>query len=271
MKSRISFLPTFLSIWITLALISADYSASAQSIEDLYMTGATHIVRDVKTTAMWYRRFLKFRAGEYRPEQHIKMTRDGFQLTLRKGRSTLLTDQIVFAKGKKYIHGIDKIGFTTNQFDSLQMYFERYEQKFHTEPYFDENLGMRTMILKDPDGTKVQFFDQPDGEKDFKLKANFFAINSSDYITTLKWYTEKMGFEEMEVKDDSKAHFQNFLQKDGIILELIHLPYESIETTEFMPVDRDLASIEVLSFREGLAKKILFDMDNNGNKIVYKR
>ena len=245
--------------------------SKAQSIDELSLSGTTLISRDIKTSANWYRRFLKMKVGEYRPDKHIKMSRNGFQLVLRKGRSTLLVDQIIFAEGKKYIHGIDKIGFTTNQFDSLHMYFRRYEQKYHTQPYFDKNLGVRTMVLKDPDGTKIQFFDLPDGEKDFKLIASFFAINASDYITTLKWYTEKMGFSEMEVKDDSNAHFQTYLEKDGIILELIHLPYESIETTEFMPVDRDLASVERLVFREGLAKKTIHKMDNNGNQIVYKK
>ena len=252
-------------------LLSDTYTSIAQPIDELTLVNSTLISRDVKTTANWYRRFLKFKVGEYRPEKHIKMTRDGFQLTIRKGRSTLLADQIVFAKGKKYIHGIDKIGFSTNQFDSLHMYFQRYEQKLLAEPFFDQNLQMRTMIIKDPDGTKIQFFDTPDGAKDYKIKASFFAINASDYITTFKWYTEKMGFVEMEVKDDSNSHFQNYLQKDGIILELIHLPYESIETTEFMPVDRDLASVERIVFREGLAKKAVFETDNNGNKVVYKR
>src|SRR5690606_33166418 len=128
-----------------------------------------------------------------------------------------------------------------NQYDSLEMYFQRYEQKFHVPTYFDENLGMRTMIVKDPDGNQVQFFDKPDDGTGFKLDPMFFSINSSDYITTYNWYTEKMGFVAMEVRDDSKSAYQTYLKKDGIILELVHLPYESIETTEFMPIDRDLA------------------------------
>ncbi|MGL1885398.1 MAG: hypothetical protein OCD76_02690, partial [Reichenbachiella sp.] len=63
-------------------------------------------------------------------------------------------------------------------------------------------------------------------------------------------------------------HYQNLLIKDNITLELLHLPYESLETTEFMPIERDLAQIDQLIFKTGAAQKEAFEMDNNGNKII---
>ena len=127
------------------------------------------------------------------------------------------------------------------------------------------------MIVVDPEGNKVQFFDRPESDEKFSMIPSLFSINCPDYGTTRSWYMEKMGFREIELSDDANASFQSFFKKDNIILELIHLPFESLETTEFMPVDRDLASYDQISFRTGLAKKAVFEMDNDGNKIVLKR
>lgn len=244
---------------------------SGADINELTFASAQIIVRDLKTSATWYRKFLKFKVKEYKPEKHVKMENGSFQLTLIKGKNTLLLREITFTKGKKYVNGIDKIGFSTNQFDSLNIYFQRYKQKYYKPVSFDENLGVRSMEISDPDGNKLVFLDEPGSEQKFTLRPSFFSINSSDYINTLKWYTTHFNFKEMELNDDSKSHFQNLLRQDGITLELIHLPYESLETTEFMPLDRDLASFDRIAFRTGLGKKVKFELDNNGNKIVLRK
>ncbi|MCV9389099.1 VOC family protein [Reichenbachiella ulvae] len=244
---------------------------SQTDLNELRFTRATLIVRDLKTSAAWYRKFLQFKIEEYRPNKHVKMRNNDFQLILTQGNATLLKSQIRFKEGKKYINGITKIGFDINQFDSLHLYLERYEQKLAKDTYKDKNLSLNTFIAEDPDGNLIQFFDVPDNNTKYTVTPSFFTIQSSDYINTLKWYTSHLGFEEIEVVDDSNIHYQNFLKKDDITLELIHLPYESMETTEFMPVDRDLAMIEELTFKIGVAKNKAFELDNNGNKIVYMR
>ncbi|PIB36367.1 hypothetical protein BFP72_13665 [Reichenbachiella sp. 5M10] len=242
---------------------------SQKSINELRMTSAVLIVKDLKVSAGWYRKFLQFSIEEYRPNQHVKMRNDEFQLTLRQGNGTLLQSQIRFKEGKKHINGIEKIGFKTNRFDSLHLYLERYEQPFAQDIFADQNLDILSFVAEDPDGNKIRFFDAPNNSQLYEIDPCYFTIQSSDYINTLKWYTTQMGFEEIEIVDDTNLHFQNYLTKDGIILELIHLPYESVETTEFMPLERDLAQIEQVTFKIGTAKTKAFVMDNNGNKVVY--
>ena len=236
----------------------------------LYLNSATVISSDIKASATWYRKYMKFKMADYRPDGYALMTKGEFSIKFIQGQNTIKLHELNFANGKKFVNGIDKIGFAVNQFDSLELYFRRNEERFLEEPAHHKNLNCRTMIVEDPDGNKILFMDRPDHQKTYTVRPVFFCISSSDYITSLKWYKSKMGFVEMELKDDANIHYQNYLKRDDIILELVHLPYESLETTEFMPVERDLAAIDVVSFRLGTAKKVAFEMDNNGNKIVLK-
>ncbi|UXP34017.1 VOC family protein [Reichenbachiella agarivorans] len=244
---------------------------SQKNINELRFSSATIIVKDLKTSASWYRKFLQFSVEEYRPDKYVKMKNDDFRLILKQGNSTLLKSQINFKEGKKYINGITKLGFATNQFDSLYMYLQKYEQIIVKDIHDDINLGLKSYVTLDPDGNLLQFFDIPNQSRLYQVDPMYFTIQSSDYINTLKWYTTHMGFEEIEIVDDSNIHFQNLLRKDGIILELVHLPHQSVETTEFMPLNRDLAQIEELSFKIGLAKTKAFELDNNGNKVVFMK
>lgn len=261
----------FLLLVFSLLIACPSSGQTSTSLDELSMYHVTLISRDIKEMAAWYRKFLKFVVLEYVPDKHVKMRRGEFQIHIQKGQNTLLAREITFKKGKKYVNGIDKIGFDTNQFDSLNLYFERYEQKYYEKPYLEPNLGKKSMIVLDPEGNKLQFFDVPSEAERFTMIPVFFSINCSDYATTRSWYKEKMGFNDLELKDESKAGFQNFFTNGNIILELLHLPLESLETTEFMPIDRDLASYDQIMFRTGLAKKIVHEMDNGGNKIVLKR
>ncbi|WP_162555922.1 VOC family protein [Reichenbachiella versicolor] len=258
-------------ILLLLTTLFACLDASAQNDPNkLAMTSVTVVCSDIKTSATWYRRYMKFKMMEYRPEKYAKMIKGGFRLNLMQGQNTIVLNQINFSKGKKYVNGIDKIGFTVNQFDSLKLYLERYEETFVQKDTMDVNIGYRTMTVLDPDGNKIQFLEAASSSKNYIVLPKLFAISSSDYIMSLKWYKAKMGFKELKLNDEKNIHFQNYLRKDDILLELIHLPYESLETTEFMPVERDLASFDALSFKIGLAKTNAFKLDNNGNKIVLK-
>jgi len=181
----------------------------------LAMSSVTIISSNIKASATWYRRYMKFKMVDYRPEKYAKMTKGGFRLNLIQGKNTIVSKELNFSKGKKYVNGIDKIGFSINQFDSLQLYLERYEETFVKKSYFDKNLNCKTMTVQDPDGNKIQFLDQPNNTNNYTVTPKLFSISSSDYITSLKWYKNKMGFKEFELKDESNIHFQNFLKKAG--------------------------------------------------------
>ena len=238
---------------------------------DFILSGATIVARDVKISATWYRKYLDISIKEYKPQKHVKMKAGEFDLFIRQGKNVLLKSQIQFPKGKKYVNGITKIGFSTNQFDEVLEKLKESNQKLIEEPTEDANLKMRYFLTSDPDGNQVQIFDKPNTLDSAQTEAIFFTITSSDYINTMKWYEENIDFTEVETIDESKIHYQNLLHKGDVIFEIIHLPYESLETTEFMPLGRELAGFEAINFKSKSGKTSSFQMDNNANNVQWFR
>ena len=265
-----SFLTT--SILLILIFNMTCRNVCAQSSDKHFiLQSATLTAKDVKLSATWYRKYLNLTIKEYKPQKSVKMEQGEFQLMIIQGKNVLLSSQIKLPAGKKHINGIDKIGFSCNQFKTLYDNLKESKQKIIEEITEDENLKLTYFVTQDPDGNKIQIFDKSTEEDEMKNDAMFFALLSSDYINTMKWYESNINFSEMEVIDNSKIHFQNLLIKDQVIFEIIHLPYVSVETTEFMPLDRDLASISQLTFQSNKGEKATFKMDNNANKIEWKR
>lgn len=239
--------------------------------ENFYISGLTIVARDVKLSATWYRKYLDIGIKEYKPQKHVKMKAGDFSLFIRQGKDVMVRSQINLPKGKKYINGIDKIGFTTNRFDEIIEKLSAAGQHLVEEVTDDKNLGMRYFVATDPDGNKIQIFDRPNPVDSVVTQAMFFSIMSSDYINTMKWYEKNIDFTEVEIVDETKIHYQNLLHKGEVVFEIIHLPYESLETTEFMPIGRELAGFEALTFKSKDGKTTTFETDNNANKIRWLR
>ncbi|WP_422361733.1 VOC family protein [Reichenbachiella sp.] len=260
----------FLLLTFILSTFNQQLSAQTNS-SDFQLSGTTIIARDVKLSATWYRKYLDIAIKEYKPQQHVKMQTGDFNLLIKQGKSIMLKSQIKFPKGKKYVNGITKIGFSTNKFEEVKEKLQASNQKLIEDVTEDKNLDMRFFLTTDPDGNQVQIFDKPNPVDSVITKAMFFSITSSDYINTMKWYEENIDFTEIQTVDESKIHYQNLLHKGDVIFEIIHLPYESLETTEFMPLGRELASFDELKFKSGAGKSSTFEMDNNANKVRWMR
>lgn len=262
---------TLLFIVVALSCSHIENSFAQSRSNDFQLSGVTIIARDVKLSATWYRKYLDITIKEYKPQQHVKMKIGEFDLYIKQGNGVLLKSQINFPKGKKYVNGIDKIGFSTNKFDVVKEKLIASGQKILEEVTEDKNLELRYFLTADPDGNKVQIFDAPNPADSASTKAMFFSITSSDYINTMSWYEENIDFTEIKTVDESKIHYQNLLHKGEVIFEIIHLPYESLETTEFMPMGRELASFDGIKFRSGEGKSSTFEMDNNANQVQWLR
>ncbi|UXX81122.1 VOC family protein [Reichenbachiella carrageenanivorans] len=256
-------------IFLLNLVIHAPVALAQSANSDFQLSGATIVAKDVKLSATWYRKYLDIAIKEYKPQQHVKMRTGEFDLLIRQGKNILLRNQIKFPKGKKYVNGINKIGFSTNQFEEVRERLLASGQKLIEDVTEDKNLNMQYILTSDPDGNTVQIFNDPIPSDSIMTRAMFFSITSSDYINTMRWYEENFDFTEVKIVDESKIHFQNLLQKGNVIFEIIHLPYESLETTEFMPLDRELASFEELKFKSGTGKATNFEMDNNANKVQW--
>ncbi|MEP2023249.1 MAG: VOC family protein [Reichenbachiella sp.] len=259
---------TALIIILISFVCTTSYELFAQTDEtDFQLSGATIIARDVKLSATWYRKYLDISIKEYKPQQHVKMKTGNFNLYIKQGKNVLLKSQVQFPKGKKYVNGISKIGFSTNKFEEIKEKLLASNQKIIEDVTEDKNLEMRYFLTADPDGNQVQIFDKPNPADSANTKAMFFSITSSDFINTMKWYEENIDFAEIKTVDESKIHYQNLLHKGDVIFEIIHLPYESLETTEFMPLGREFGGFDEIKFKSETGKTSSFEMDNNANKV----
>ena len=264
------------TLLIILTFLFCYNNSNAQSVVDslkteFHLSEATLLAKDIKLSATWYRRYLNLDIKEYKPQKIVKLKTGAFLLSIKQGRNIIIRSQVRLPNGKKYINGINKIGFACNQFTSLYEALISNDQKIVEEISFDKNIAMRFFVTQDPDGNSIQIFDQPNKVEKLTCSAILFSIISSDYINTMRWYEENIDFTAVEVIDDTKIHFQNLLHKGEVLFEIIHLPYESLETTEFMPLGRELTGFEQLTFKSQLGKNSTFRMDNNANRIIWLR
>lgn len=261
----------------TILLISTSFFCFGQTTTDPSAKAEFHIgevlliARDIKLSATWYRKFLNIEIKKYEPRKQVIMQVGDFTLLIKQGKNVIVASQAKLPKGKKYINGINKIGFSCNQFQSLYDALLEDDLEIVEKITLDKNLGLRYFITLDPDGNLVQIFEAPASGDVMTCQAKQFSITSSDYINTMRWYKEKFEFSEIEVKDNSKIHFQNILEKEGVIFEILHLPYESVETTEFMPQGRDLTGFQRIVFKSEKGLNTSFTLDNNANLIEWRK
>jgi hypothetical protein len=225
------FLATTLTFWLFSSFGFGQDKNVLPLEKEFHLSEATLVAKDVKLSATWYRKYLNIQIKAYKPKELVTMRIGDFTLYIKQSNSILLKSRLKLPEGKKYINGITKIGFSCNRFDSLYKVLIEQKQKIIEPISKDKNLDLRFFLTQDPDGNQIQIFDIKENEPNFNCRANFFAITSSDFINTMNWYEKNIDFTEIAITDNSKIHFQNLLHKGKVIFEIIHLPYESLETT----------------------------------------
>ena len=58
------------------------------------------------------------------------------------------------------IDGFFKIGFLVDEFDAWVNRLREAEVEIHGRVVTDKNLGKRMLIIKDPDGNRIQLFEK---------------------------------------------------------------------------------------------------------------
>jgi catechol 2,3-dioxygenase-like lactoylglutathione lyase family enzyme len=124
------------------------------------------IVKDIKTSSDWYKKVLDLELVNMidLPERGIK------QANLKSPNSWIelieLQDAIDQTKllkeagPKAKITGFFKIGFKMEDFDAFVSFIKDHKLETLGEIVTDETTGLRMVILKDPDGNRVQFFEK---------------------------------------------------------------------------------------------------------------
>lgn len=152
-----------IAIALILSLSCLHYSIAQPESPQPYFTAL--MVQNIDTSTQWYSSVLGFEVINQTAMESIglrqaNLTLDGALLELIE-IPTAIEKQKVFAQfeGKKYVQGIFKIGFKVANLDAFVTYLRSKNVDFHGEIVRDDKLNMRMIIIKDPDGNYIQFFE----------------------------------------------------------------------------------------------------------------
>lgn len=121
-------------------------------------TFVAFVVNDRDSSITWYREMLKMElldstsipenqlrmANLVNPDFHVELIEIGNSLKIEN------TGQLV--------QGIFKVGTVISNFDEVHNHLKSNGANFRSEIFFDEKTKLRSFIILDPDGNRVQFF-----------------------------------------------------------------------------------------------------------------
>lgn len=154
---------------ISLALactISLSGWSQSKDLADLSPFFTAIIVQDIDSSIFWYQEKLRFEV-----EDQLSLPERGFaQANLSNGQMKLELIQLESAidpatalpnyTSKTRMHGIFKFGFEVKGFDAWQEHLKAVQAQFYGEVVSDPTSGVRMIIILDPDGNRIQLFEQ---------------------------------------------------------------------------------------------------------------
>ena len=144
-----------------------------------------HIVTsDVEELSGWYQKNFGFKVVE---EDHL--TYKGLNLYLEENSKAVHRDTLKGLHNVNNVPGFYKLGFLTNQFDNLVEQLKGNGVQFVGSVVYDERLEKRMLVIKDPDGNRLQLFE--DNGK-HKLKPYLISIIVEGIGEQEKWYQMKL-------------------------------------------------------------------------------
>lgn len=124
------------------------------------------IVSDIDTSIKWYQEMLGFEVENRldlsdRGIWQSNLKNSGMRLELIQTSSMINSKELLSERGSKVkLTGFFKIGFTVKDFDGQLSFLESREATFHGRVVADPVSGKRMVIVLDPDGNRIQLFEQ---------------------------------------------------------------------------------------------------------------
>ncbi len=151
---------------VALALLVSVAHAQGPPETTMRSSFAAVIVSDFDASLEWYQQVLGFEVVNRRalPERGIfqaNLQREGADLEILALASAVdpstLSEEV---DEKTRFQGLFKIGFTVTDFSEWLEWFEAKAVEFHGDVVADPQSGKRMVILRDPDGNRVQIFEE---------------------------------------------------------------------------------------------------------------
>lgn len=216
----------------------------------------TIITKNAEQLAKWYEKNLDFdRSLENDLLYHKNLT-----ILLEENDKAKHRDSTKVAYNLDRLPGFFKIGFLTNQFDNLVESLRENEVKFVGGVVTDKIQDRRMLVIKDPDGNRIQLFED---RGPHKLKPYLVSLIAEHIGEQEKWYQMKLPVattHNLDVPD--QEIYIRVLEGSGFLIELI-------ETTD-RPVKSELDQAQITGFYEIIVDgaKSAFETDHEGNRII---
>jgi len=152
---------------IMILLIGLPFGSYAQneSLPELEAYFSALIVHDLDTSIDWYTNVLAFEVlnkteSKERGFRQANLKMGGTLLELIELNSAVsLKDVAPNYNSQTRITGFFKIGFLASNFDKWINHLKQEKANFHGDVVTDNVSGRRMVIIKDPDGNRIQIFE----------------------------------------------------------------------------------------------------------------
>ncbi|KAA3636557.1 MAG: VOC family protein [Bacteroidetes bacterium] len=124
------------------------------------------IVTNIDSSVNWYQEMLGFEVENRmdladRGIWQSNLKNEAMRLELIQTSSMINSEELLSKRGSKVkLTGFFKIGFTVKDFDSQLSFLESKKANFHGRVVEDMVSGKRMLIVLDPDGNRIQLFEQ---------------------------------------------------------------------------------------------------------------
>ena len=122
------------------------------------------VVKDIEQSIDWYNNNLGFELADKTESKEsgfviANMTSSNTQLELIELKGSMSLSEASKLSGASKLEGLFKIGFKTSFFDDFVQLLKKNNVNFHGDVVNDPNSGLRMVIIKDPDGNRIQLFE----------------------------------------------------------------------------------------------------------------
>ncbi len=154
-----------ISIFIIHGCLSFGF-AQKNELSQLQPSFMAIIVSEIETSVNWYQEMLGFEVENRLdlPDRGLwqaNLKNQGMRLELIQTSSMINSQELLSERGSKVkLTGFFKIGFTVKNFDDQLSFLESGKVKIHGGVVADPVTGKRMVIVLDPDGNRIQLFEQ---------------------------------------------------------------------------------------------------------------
>ena len=153
-------------LYLLLLWLSTFYVGSAQSLSVPQAYFSALIVENMDSSLNWYTNILQFEVVN-----QLDLKERGLrQANLSNGETWIELIELSSSIGKKELEesfspnlrlqGFFKFGFIVEDFDQWKDHFLAYQLIEKSSIVKDPNTEKRMLIIKDPDGNRIQFFEK---------------------------------------------------------------------------------------------------------------